>query len=214
MLNAQNLSLMRGTTRVLTNADLTLEPGSITLFLGPSGAGKTTLLRALAGLTPLQSGTITIDGINLSTLSQQERTRFIGYVFQQFNLFPHMTVLQNCTQPLTLQGLSQTEAHTKALAQLAAVDMAAYADRYPHQLSGGQQQRVAIARALALTPRVLLLDEPTASLDTENSRILIALLRSMSEQGIMVGIATQDLFLLQELPERSYRIEHGTCTLL
>jgi ABC-type polar amino acid transport system ATPase subunit len=162
MLTVNNLTL----GSLLNSISCTLLPGSITLFTGKSGAGKTSLLNCIAQLYQNYTGTITLaykhKTSDLKTLTSQERARYIGLITQQYNLFPHLSVLENCTQPLRVtRKLDAQGARDKALDVLEALGISTYKDRYPHKLSGGEQQRVAIARALVFEPPVLLFDEPT-----------------------------------------------------
>lgn len=187
---------------ILNQVSLTISPRRITSLIGKSGSGKTTLLRCIAGLEDIGQGTITIDSKNSVDLSAQERAGLIGFVFQDFNLFPHMTVLENCMQPLmVVQGKNQQEAAQLALATLNHFDMDTYATSYPSQLSGGQKQRVAIARALALDPKVLLLDEPSSALDPENTAILVKLLKQLCAEGITIVLASQDMAFVRNIQD-------------
>ncbi|MEX0940214.1 MAG: ATP-binding cassette domain-containing protein [Candidatus Babeliales bacterium] len=186
-----------------------LLPGRITTFIGKSGAGKTTLLKSLIGLIPKIEGEIFINNKELNILTPSQRAEKIGYIFQDFNLFPHLTVLQNCVDPLLVYGISFTDAHKRALEQLKEFDMHEFIDKYPFELSGGQQQRVAIARGLCLNPQVLLLDEPTASLDPFNTDLLITILKRLSKQGLTIGLSTQDMHFANKLLDRIYYIENG-----
>jgi polar amino acid transport system ATP-binding protein len=195
---------------LLDAVSCTLLPGHITSFIGRSGAGKTTLLKSLVGLMPIEKGDITIDNQQLDRLTYRQKSESIGYVFQDFNLFPHLTVLHNCIDPLIVHGNSYDDAKQKALNALQDLEMDSYAQRYPSQLSGGQQQRVAIARALCLKPRVILLDEPTASLDPANTDILISLLKKLSASGLTVGFSSQDMSFVRKIFDRIYYLESGT----
>jgi ABC-type polar amino acid transport system ATPase subunit len=209
MVIVRNLSVQVKAQALLNAVSCSLLPGRITLLLGKSGAGKTTLLKSLVGLMPITDGEITFDGKPLTTLSATQRAQSIGYVFQDFNLFPHLTVLENCVDPLLVHGVSLELAQARALELLEVLDMESYATKYPAQLSGGQQQRVAIARALCLRPRVLLLDEPTASLDPYNSAILVSLLRSLAAQGLTIALSSQDMDFARTIFDRAYYIEAG-----
>jgi ABC-type polar amino acid transport system ATPase subunit len=169
-----------GTLEVLRGVTLDVDPGEVVVVIGPSGSGKTTLLRALNALETVDGGTITVKGIHLAEPGPDGRPRRpddrtiravrleIGMVFQRFNLFPHMTVLDNVTAgPIHVRGLSPTEARARAVELLQRIGLADKAGAHPHQLSGGQQQRVAIARALAMQPEAMLFDEVTSALDPE-----------------------------------------------
>ncbi|MGE0010199.1 MAG: amino acid ABC transporter ATP-binding protein [Candidatus Babeliales bacterium] len=212
MVIANNITLLINNQTILSEASCALEPGRITACIGKSGAGKTTLLKALAGLITTTRGSITINNKQLSSLSAKERSQQIGFVFQDFNLFPHLTALQNCSDPLFVQGVATPEAEKRAHDTLQQLGMQEYAQKYPQELSGGQQQRVAIARALCLNPRVLLLDEPTASLDPENTTILVSILQNLATQGIAIGLSSQDTSFIRQVIDRVYYLERGKIT--
>ncbi len=196
---------------ILNQVSLTISSRRITSLIGKSGSGKTTLLRCIAGLEDIGQGSITIDSKNSVNLSAQERAGLIGFVFQDFNLFPHMTVLENCMQPLmVVQGKNKQEAQQQALATLNHFGMDAYAASNPSQLSGGQKQRVAIARALAMGPKVLLLDEPSSALDPENTAILIKLLKQLCTEGIIIVLASQDMRFVSNIQDFLCFIVDGT----
>lgn len=205
MVVIENLSI----NNILNNISCTVPAGRITTFIGPSGVGKTTLLQTIAQLNNKQhTGQITIDGTNESTLSPQKRAQLIGFVFQDFNLFSHLTVLENCAQPLqVVLKKSPKIAQQHALLILSHLGMEKYAQRYPSQLSGGQQQRVAIARALCLGPKTLLLDEPTSALDPENTNTLITLLQKLKQQNIAIGISSQDTAFIKIIMDRLYLLK-------
>lgn len=209
MLVVKNLTItIKG--RILLNAiNCKLLPGRITAFIGKSGAGKTTLLKTMEGLIPIESGCIQIGDSTINSLSPQERSEKIGYVFQNFNLFPHYTVLKNCMDPLQVHGINPQEAKKRSLEVLEQLDMLSFANAYPHELSGGQQQRVAIARALCLKPKILLLDEPTASLDPLNTDLLVSILRNLAAQGLTIAISSQDMNFIRLILDRVYYLEAG-----
>jgi ABC-type polar amino acid transport system ATPase subunit len=195
---------------LLRAVSCTLNAGRITSFIGPSGAGKTTLLKTLAGLLPISAGRILIDGRTLKDLSPAERAHTIGYVFQEFNLFPHQTALENCMNPLLVYGLSNSQAGERARGVLQELGMDEWCRKYPRELSGGQQQRVAIARALCLQPSALLLDEPTASLDPFNTNILVTILKQFVQRGLIVGVSSQDTYFINAIFDTVYYLETGT----
>lgn len=209
MVTVKNLTVLLNDKKILNDISCSLKPGSITVFMGPSGAGKTTLLQSMIGLIKSQSGQVLVDNTSLQNIEAQQRAQMIGFVFQQFNLFSHLTVIQNCVDPLLIRGIPQATAQDIALDYLQQLGMQAYGNAYPSELSGGQQQRVAIARTLCLQPKVLLLDEPTASLDPANTAILINILKQLSAQGIAVGISSQDVPFIQKIMERGYLLKEG-----
>lgn len=196
MVSVKNLVVKLQNQEILKAVSCELLPGRITTFIGKSGAGKTTLLKAMAGLVPIASGEI----IKL------ER---VGYVFQDFNLFPHLTVLQNCVDPLIVHGVDRAKAQLLAQEVLAQLEMQAFMQQYPSQLSGGQQQRVAIARALCLKPQILLLDEPTASLDPVNTDILVKILKKLAGQGLTVALSSQDMSFVRKIFDDVYYMQAG-----
>lgn len=196
MVDIRDITVIISGKKLLNSVSCLLSRGRITGFIGKSGAGKTTLLKAIAGLVPYQKGEIISQGT-------------IGYVFQDFNLFPHLTVLGNCVDPLIVRGEASEHAYTRALKMLDSLAMEKYKNHYPHQLSGGQQQRVAIARALCLSPHILLLDEPTASLDPINTDKLIGLLKELASKGITIGFSSQDMSFVNKMFDKIYYIQDG-----
>jgi len=180
-----------GAHRALDDLSLRIEPGEFVSLLGPSGCGKTTALRALAGLEGIDAGAIRIDGVDVASTPVDKRD--IGMVFQQYSLFPHMTVRQNVSFGLEMRRVAAAERRVRVVEALDMVHLGDFADRYPHQLSGGQQQRVALARALVTRPRVLLLDEPLSALD---AKVRVALRdeirRIQSDLGITTVFVTHD----------------------
>lgn len=209
MVITNNISVQKESKTLLDSVSCSLIDGRITSFIGKSGAGKTTLLKSLVGLTPITQGTITINNQPISTLTHRQRSEMIGYVFQDFNLFPHFTVLQNCIDPLIVHGTTYNQAEQKALAMLEQFEMEQFAHVLPHELSGGQKQRVAIARSLGLHPQVLLLDEPTASLDPINTEILVTLLQKLARNGLTIAISSQDMLFVRKIFDRVYYIQAG-----
>lgn len=204
-----------GDVEVLHGIDLTVRPGEVVVLLGPSGSGKSTLLRTINHLETIDHGEITIDGEfigyaergdELLELPEREilaRRLRVGMVFQQFNLFPHLTVLENVTLPVTSRRLrSKSDAAARGRELLDRVGLGALADRYPRQLSGGQQQRVAIARALMLDPDVMLFDEPTSALDPELVGEVLAVLRDLAEQGRTLIVVTHEISFAREVADR------------
>lgn len=180
-----------GAHRALAGLSLRIEPGEFVSLLGPSGCGKTTALRALAGLEAIDSGAIRIDGADVAAVPVEKRD--IGMVFQQYSLFPHMTVRQNVSFGLEMRKVAAAARRERVIEALDMVHLADFADRYPHQLSGGQQQRVALARALVTRPRVLLLDEPLSALDAKvRVSLRDEIRRIQSDLGITTVFVTHD----------------------
>ena len=203
----RNLSKSFGSTEVLHKIDLEVAQGEATCVIGPSGSGKSTLLRCLAFLEEANSGTIDVYGQPLGFTEDAggKRVRLapstihavraqIGMVFQQFNLWPHMTALGNVSEALkTVRGMRRADAEERAMAQLRKIGLAERASHYPAQLSGGQQQRVAIARALALEPKIMLFDEATASLDPELTGEVLGVMRALAADGMTMVIVTHEI---------------------
>jgi general L-amino acid transport system ATP-binding protein len=197
---------------VLQGVSLSVTPGEVVVIMGPSGSGKSTFIRTFNGLEPYQQGTIVIDGIELSPdLSQMNRIRQeVGMVFQQFNLFPHLTVLENITlAPRWVRGWSKAKQQEVALQLLERVGILEQAKKYPGQLSGGQQQRVAIARSLAMQPKIMLFDEPTSALDPEMVREVLDVMRSLAETGMTMVVVTHEVGFAREVAHRIVLMADG-----
>jgi len=194
---------------ILHAVSCTLLSGRITAFIGRSGAGKTTLLKSLVGLHSINSGSIIVNDQQILELSSSQRAEEIGYVFQDFNLFPHLSVFQNCLDPLLMHGMNYEQATLRVKVVLEQLDMTQCIDQYPSELSGGQKQRIAIARALCLQPRVLLLDEPTASLDPLNTDILVIIVKKLAAQGLTIGLSSQDMSFVAKVFDRVYYMQAG-----
>ncbi len=194
-----------GALHVLKNVDLLVAERELVFVIGPSGSGKSTLLRCLNRLEEPSGGSIIVDGIDMlarSTDINKARQR-IGMVFQQFNLYPHMTALGNVMLALRkVQGKDKTEAEARARAALARVDLADRAEHFPGQLSGGQQQRVAIARAIALEPRVMLFDEPTSALDPELVGGVLQAMRELRESGMTMVVVSHEMAFARAAADR------------
>jgi octopine/nopaline transport system ATP-binding protein len=208
-----------GPLQVLRDVDLSVREGEVLVVIGRSGSGKSTLLRCINFLETPDSGEITVDRIPLPVgrvllradrrLVQEARLR-IGMVFQEFNLFPHMTALQNVMEgPLTVQRRTRAEAVAEAEQQLANVGMLDKRDEYPLRLSGGQKQRTAIARALALHPRVMLFDEPTSALDPELVGEVLGVMRSLAADGMTMIVVTHEMGFAREVADRVVYMEDG-----
>ncbi len=178
------------------NASLTVNDGEVVVIIGPSGSGKSTLLRTVNGIEKAQSGSITIDGVDIMNEKTDIRKirEEVGMVFQSFNLFPHLTVLENITlAPIKVKKISKAEAEKKAMALLKRVGLEDKANQKPHQLSGGQQQRVAIARALAMEPKAMLFDEPTSALDPEMIKEVLDVMLSLAKSGMTMLLVTHEM---------------------
>jgi ABC-type polar amino acid transport system ATPase subunit len=209
MIVINQLSVKLQNQIILKSISCTLEPGKINTFIGKSGAGKTTIFKSIVGLNAIESGSILINGKKITKLSPTERSQECGYVFQDFNLFPNLSVLQNCTDALIVHGMTSIQAQSIAYDTLKQLEMQEFINAYPSQLSGGQRQRVAIARALCLQPKALLLDEPTASLDPFNTNILINILNKLASQGLIIGISSQDMNFVSKIFNRVYLVQSG-----
>ena len=197
---------------VLKGIDLTVNRGEVVVMMGPSGSGKSTLIRTFNGLEPYQKGSIVVDGTTIShDLKGIELIRReVGMVFQQFNLFPHLTVLKNITlAPMQLRQMPKAEAEAWGTQLLERVGIAHQANKYPGQLSGGQQQRVAIARALAMRPKVMLFDEPTSALDPEMVREVLDVMRSLAQSGMTMVCVTHEVGFAREVADRIIFLADG-----
>jgi polar amino acid transport system ATP-binding protein len=207
---------------VLRGVSLDIEPGEVVAILGPSGSGKSTLLRTINHLETIDRGSVTVDGEfigyarrggRLHELRESEvlkRRTGVGVVFQNFNLFPHLTALENITEaPVALRRATKAEAREQAQALLERVGLGDKGARYPRQLSGGQQQRVAIARALALDPQVLLFDEPTSALDPELVGEVLSVIRDLADSGRTLVIVTHEIGFAREVADRVVFLDEG-----
>ena len=201
-----------GTRRVLDGLDLDLERGEVVCLIGPSGSGKSTVLRCANGLEPIEFGRITFDGTQVRALTGEVRhvRRRMGMVFQNFELFPHMTALGNVMSgPRVVLRLARTEAEARARALLAKVGLADRADAIPATLSGGQQQRVAIARALAMEPAAMLFDEPTSALDPETVGEVLAVMKTLADEGMTMLVVTHEMTFARRVADRVVVLDHG-----
>lgn len=197
---------------VLKGVSLTVNRGEVVVLMGPSGSGKSTFIRTFNGLEPYQKGSIEIDGMKISqNLKNIEIVRReVGMVFQQFNLFPHLTVLKNVTlAPIHLRGMTKAKAEEMAMQLLERVGIDHQANKYPGQLSGGQQQRVAIARALAMKPKVMLFDEPTSALDPEMVQEVLQVMRSLANSGMTMVCVTHEVGFAREVADRVIFLADG-----
>ncbi|MEF3311767.1 amino acid ABC transporter ATP-binding protein [Paenibacillus sp. GYB004] len=212
MINVTDLTKTFGKNQVLKGISTHVDKGEVVALIGPSGSGKSTFLRCLNLLEIPTSGTITIDGAELTkpkTDIARIRQR-IGMVFQHFHLFPHMTVLDNITfAPIEVKGMSAEAARTKAHELLARVGLADKADSYPSRLSGGQKQRVAIARSLAMEPDIMLFDEPTSALDPEMVKEVLNVIRGLADSGMTMLIVTHEMKFAREAADTIYFLDNG-----
>jgi polar amino acid transport system ATP-binding protein len=197
---------------VLNEVHLHVEPGEVLVVCGPSGSGKSTLIRTINRLEPIDQGILTVDGMNLSdpkTDINKLRAE-IGFVFQQFNLYPHLSVLKNITlAPIKIRKTPKKEAEDQALALLERVGLTDKVNAYPTQLSGGQQQRVAIARALAMKPKIMLFDEPTSALDPEMIGEVLAVMRDLAESGMTMIVVTHEMGFASEVAHKVAFMDFG-----
>ncbi|MFN3565271.1 MAG: amino acid ABC transporter ATP-binding protein [Burkholderiaceae bacterium] len=197
---------------VLRDIDLTVARGERIVICGPSGSGKSTLIRCINRLEEHQQGRIVVDGIELTddVKAIEKVRREVGMVFQQFNLFPHLTVLENLTlAPMWVARMPKKEAEERAMQQLARVRIAEQAHKYPLQLSGGQQQRVAIARALCLKPKIMLFDEPTSALDPEMIKEVLDVMVELAGQGITMLVVTHEMGFAKAVADRVIFMDQG-----
>ena len=209
---AENVCKAFGSHQVLRDVSTVFRTGEVTVIIGASGSGKSTLLRAINRLEPHDSGRIVIDGKEVTDDPEtlQLHRCEVGMVFQQFNLFGHMSVLDNVTlAPRRIRKASRAEANQKAMALLDRVGMAAHAHKYPWQLSGGQQQRVAIARALAMEPQVMLFDEPTSALDPEMVQEVLDVMRGLARGGMTMIVVTHEMGFAREVADRVMFFDQG-----
>ncbi|MBO9480561.1 amino acid ABC transporter ATP-binding protein [Salinisphaera sp. G21_0] len=195
----------------LKNVHQNIQEGEVVVVIGPSGSGKSTFLRTLNQLETINAGEIVIDGISLTTPGDVNKLREeVGMVFQSFNLFPHLSVLDNiCLAPMKVRGISRTEAEERAKALLLKVGLSDKAASFPPQLSGGQQQRVAIARALAMQPRIMLFDEPTSALDPEMVGEVLDVMKQLAAEGMTMVVVTHEMGFAREVADRVLFMDGG-----
>ncbi|WP_126417223.1 amino acid ABC transporter ATP-binding protein [Trueperella bialowiezensis] len=222
MVEVRDVHKFFGDLHVLRGVSFDVARGSVTTILGPSGSGKSTILRCINVLEPIQAGSIVVDGelmgyeerngklYELSDKAIAKQRSHIGMVFQRFNLFPHMTALENVMEaPVQVKGLSQDEAKAAANELLAQVGLADRAEHYPSELSGGQQQRVAIARALAMEPELMLFDEPTSALDPELVGEVLAVMKNLAAQGMTMVVVTHEVGFAREVSDQVILMDEG-----
>ena len=211
MIKLENVHKSFGKNEVLKGIDLHIEKGQVVVIIGPSGSGKSTVLRTMNYLEEPTSGKVIIDGMDLSDKSKLNEVRTeVGMVFQNFNLFPHMTVMENLTLAQTkVRKTSSDEAKKIGQILLDRVGLKDKANAYPESLSGGQKQRVAIARALAMKPKVMLFDEPTSALDPEMVREVLDVMKSLAEEGMTMVIVTHEMGFAKEVADRVLFVDGG-----
>ncbi|KRL96424.1 amino acid ABC transporter ATP-binding protein [Limosilactobacillus equigenerosi] len=208
MLEVKNLQKQFDGRQILADVNLTVKDGEILSIVGPSGAGKTTLLRCITGLETPDAGGFLVDGQPFNPQGTDTSDAVIGVVFQDFNLFPHFTVLENITlAPQMVLKQSKEEATQAGLKLLDQLGLTGKGDLYPYQLSGGQKQRVAIARALAMNPKILCYDEPTSALDPNLRDNVADLLMSLKAQGMTQLVVTHDMDFAEKIADEMYRVE-------
>ena len=211
MIEIKGLCKSFGADEVLKGIDLSIDEKEVVVIIGPSGSGKSTLLRCINHLEEPTAGEVIVDGITLSSEANINKVREeVGMVFQRFNLFPHMTVLENIMlAPMKVKHAVRAEAEKTARELLARVGLAEKADAYPDNLSGGQQQRVAIARALAMHPKVRLFDEPTSALDPEMVGEVLDVMRALAREGMTMVIVTHEMGFAREVGDRLLFVDEG-----
>lgn len=207
MLELKNISKKFKDKEILSNFNLKVEKNKILAIVGPSGGGKTTLLRMLAGLESIDSGEIIFNGENLP-LNELEKRNLLGFVFQDFQLFPHMTVLENLViSPIQTMGIKKDEAEAKAIKLLEQLGLENYCKSYPHSLSGGQKQRVALARAMMIEPKIIGYDEPTSALDPELRLEVEKLILQNKKLGVTQIVVTHDLQFAENIADDILKVE-------
>ena len=212
MINVQGLNKWFDKLHVLKDIDATIEQGERLVIIGPSGSGKSTFLRCLNLLEVPTSGTITIDGERITDKSTDVNKirQKMGMVFQQFNLFPHLKVIDNITlAPMKIKGISQDEANRVAESLLEKVGLVDKRDAYPVQLSGGQKQRIAIARSLAMNPEIMLFDEPTSALDPEMVGEVLQVMEDLARDGMTMVVVTHEMGFAREVGSRLFFMDQG-----
>lgn len=211
MIELKDVRKSFGKNEVLKGINLQIDKGEVVVIIGPSGSGKSTVLRTMNYLEEPTSGHVIVDGMDLSDKNKLNAVRTeVGMVFQNFNLFPHMTVLDNLTlAPVNVRKTDKKEAQNIAIKLLERVGLADKAQMYPDSLSGGQKQRVAIARALAMKPKVMLFDEPTSALDPEMVREVLDVMKSLADEGMTMVIVTHEMGFAKEVADRVLFVDGG-----
>ncbi|MBS7240898.1 amino acid ABC transporter ATP-binding protein [Treponema sp.] len=222
MITTKDIDVSFGSLHVLKGVNLEVKPQEVVCIIGPSGSGKSTFLRSLIHLEHIDNGIIEIEGkeiahkenksskLHISTKERRKRLLNVGMVFQKFNLFPHMTALENTmVSPMNVLGKSKEEARAKGIELLNAVGLGEKLDAYPNKLSGGQQQRVAIARALAMDPKIMLFDEPTSALDPELVGEVLSVMKKLAESGMTMIVVTHEMGFAREVADRVLFMDGG-----
>jgi len=212
IINFEKVSKWYGEFHVLRDIDLAVAKGERIVICGPSGSGKSTLIRCINALEEYQEGKLTVDGVLITddVKAVEAVRKEVGMVFQQFNLFPHLTVLENLTlAPMWVGRIPKKEAEERAMMQLARVRIAEQAGKYPLQLSGGQQQRVAIARSLCMTPKIMLFDEPTSALDPEMIKEVLDVMIELAGMGITMLCVTHEMGFARSVADRVIFMDQG-----
>ena len=212
MIQFSKVSKWYGEYQALVDVSAEVKRGEVVVVCGPSGSGKSTLIRTVNRLEAIQAGEITVDGtsVHQATLNLNRFRSRVGFVFQQFNLFPHLSALDNvCLAPMKAAGKNRKDAKRQALALLDRVGLASKANSYPQQLSGGQQQRVAIARALAMEPPVMLFDEPTSALDPEMVGEVLNVMKSLARDGMTMMCVTHEMGFAREVSDSVWFMDRG-----
>ena len=212
MIEFHNVHKSFGDLEVLKGINFKIEKGQVVTLIGPSGSGKSTILRCINLLERPTSGTVLIEGVDITEKKTdiQKIRKDIGMVFQHFNLFPHMTGMENMIYaPTHVNKVSKEEAQKKAMELLALVGLTEKADAYPGKLSGGQKQRIAIARALAMEPKIMLFDEPTSALDPEMVKEVLAVIKELAHTGITMALVTHEMGFAREVSDRICFIDEG-----
>ena len=222
MITTKDIDVSFGSLHVLKGVNLEVKPQEVVCIIGPSGSGKSTFLRSLIHLEHIDNGIIEIEGkeiahkenksskLHISTKERRKRLLNVGMVFQKFNLFPHMTALENTmVSPMNVLGKSKEEARAKGSELLNAVGLGEKLDAYPNKLSGGQQQRVAIARALAMDPNIMLFDEPTSALDPELVGEVLSVMKKLAESGMTMIVVTHEMGFAREVADRVLFMDGG-----
>lgn len=210
MISLDHVGKKFGSLEVLKDISLHVKEGEVVVIIGPSGSGKSTLLRCINGLDPATSGTVSFEGVPVTEKNLNEIRTEVGMVFQKFNLFPNMSVIQNLMlAPCKVRKLSEKEARERGMKLLSKVGLSDKADAKPTELSGGQQQRVAIARALAMQPKALLFDEPTSALDPEMVHEVLDVMKDLAKGGMTMLVVTHEMGFAREVADRVIFVDGG-----